>query len=94
MLTAAHGLPEHDITHTWVDILTESVAIFSEISHPGKYLVESFPWLQSMPRWLPGTGWQKDVLKWQKPVSTVRDQPFNLAKEAMVSSYPRPRVYI
>ncbi|KAI0334222.1 cytochrome P450 [Cubamyces sp. BRFM 1775] len=89
-LTAAQGLPEQDITHTWVDILTESAAIFSEISRPGKYLVESFPWLKSIPLWFPGTGWQRDVLKWQKPVFAVRDQPFSLAKEAMTRGDARP----
>ena len=66
-------------------VLTAAEVGFSEVFRPGSFLVEFLPWLQHVPAWFPGTGWQKKLQIWRGQADAMLDDPYNVAKDAMVS---------
>lgn len=53
---------------------------------PGKYLVEQLPFLQVVPKWVPGFSWQTDFERWRAAVEDVKNKPFAYTRKAMVRS--------
>ncbi|PIL29129.1 cytochrome P450 [Ganoderma sinense ZZ0214-1] len=51
---------------------------------PGKYrIVEMFPFLRGLPKWVPGFAFQADLDRWRAAVNDVKDIPFAHTREAM-----------
>ncbi|KAI0712496.1 CyP450 monooxygenase [Earliella scabrosa] len=50
---------------------------------PGKYLVELLPFLQYIPSWVPGAGFQRQFAKWRDDTYRLRDTLFEKTKEQM-----------
>ena len=48
---------------------------------PGEYLVGLLPFLQYVPAWVPGAGFQKDFAQWSNDLHQFRDTLFQRAKE-------------
>ncbi|KAI0354238.1 CyP450 monooxygenase [Trametes cingulata] len=82
ILTAVHGLPIEDITYHYVKILNESEKGVAEAFTPGAFLVEFIPWLRHVPSWVPGTGWQKKVLRWRAQANAICEDPYRAAQDA------------
>lgn len=40
-----------------------------------------------VPTWIPGAGWKRRVLRWRIDYEEMRDVPFELAKQQMVSYF-------
>lgn len=57
----------------------------SDISVPGKYLVNDLPWLKYVPAWLPGTSFHAVAQEGKKHVETAISVPFQEIKAAVVS---------
>ena len=66
-----------------IDAAMEGVA---EGLTPGAFLVEYFPFLQHLPEWLPGAGFQKKLRRWRTASHEMVNMPFAQAKAAMVGS--------
>ena len=49
------------------------------------FFIEFLPWLRHVPAWFPGTVWQKKVQIRRGQADGMLDDPYNLAKDAMVS---------
>lgn len=49
---------------------------FMEYSPPGKLLVGTFPSLQYLPSWFPGTGWKKVIEDLRSTSGRVRSRPY------------------
>ncbi|KAH6906083.1 cytochrome P450 [Coprinopsis sp. MPI-PUGE-AT-0042] len=56
---------------------------FVKYSAPGKLLVSTFPSLQYLPSWFPGTGWKQAVDVLQASCARVRSKPYNDLKQRM-----------
>ncbi|KAH9852971.1 CyP450 monooxygenase [Lenzites betulinus] len=82
ILTTVHGIPSEEATSHYVDMLTASEEGVAEAFTPGAFLVEFMPWLQHVPSWMPGTGWQKRVIEWRGQSSVIRDELFDAAWDA------------
>jgi hypothetical protein len=59
---------------------------FMEYSPPGKLLVATFPSLEYLPSWLPGTGWKRIVESLRTSSGRVRSRPYTELKKRMVGS--------
>lgn len=53
-------------------------------SAPGAFLVDVFPLLRYIPRWMPGASFQKTAREWKNYLEDTANIPFNLVKERMV----------
>ncbi len=59
---------------------------------PGKYLVEFLPFLQHVPGWVPGTGFQRELGAWRDATVGTKEGLFKKAMEGIVSEwYPNMR---
>ncbi|KAH9852970.1 cytochrome P450 [Lenzites betulinus] len=92
ILTAVHGLPGEEATTRFVDILKAAEDGIAEAFTQGQHLVEYLPWLQYVPGWVPGTGWQRKVVRWTKQVAALRDAPFDAAWDARRRGVMKPSV--
>jgi hypothetical protein len=61
---------------------------FMEYSPPGKLLVATFPSLEYLPSWLPGTGWKRVVESLRTSSGRVRSRPYTELKKRMVGPDP------
>ncbi|KAI1782833.1 cytochrome P450 [Ganoderma leucocontextum] len=50
---------------------------------PGKYIVDLFPFLKHVPKWVPGFSWQADFERWRGAAHDVKNVPFASTKEGM-----------
>ena len=52
---------------------------------PGKYLVDTLPWLKYVPAWVPGASFQAVAQEGKKVIAASFSIPFEAVKAAMVS---------
>ena len=77
---------DHDEYAATFDVSAEGIA---QGLVPGKYrIMELFPFLKGLPKWVPGFGFQADFDRWRAAVNDVKDVPFAHTKEAMVGCSP------
>ena len=60
--------------------------VAEEITVPGRFLIEIFPWLQYVPEWFPGAGFKIWASTARRDIHYAVDHLFDAAKAAMVSS--------
>lgn len=58
---------------------------FSRGLMPGKFLIGLFPFLQYVPSWVPGAGFQNTFARWRAAAAALRHGPFAHVKQALVS---------
>lgn len=44
--------------------------------------------VEHVPKWVPGAGWKDKARVWREAFAAMRDIPYNLVKEQMVSIDP------
>jgi len=63
-------------------VLAEKVmAIFSQTSQPGAWLVDIIPWLRHVPDWVPGTGFKQTAAHGSKLHMDIAKVPLDWAKD-------------
>ncbi|KAI9058748.1 cytochrome P450 [Trametes sanguinea] len=85
-----YGIPMQDVKPHFLDMLYGLEDGFFEVLKPGAFLVEYFPWLQYMPRWLPGTGWQAKASRWRDQAFLLMDGPWKEAQDAIARGEAGP----
>jgi hypothetical protein len=86
-LNLAYGIdikPEND---PYINISERAIGLLNQASAPGKYFVDSIPWLKYVPDWFPGAQFKRDAKEWRKAALEFRDAPFEATKRDLV----RPR---
>ena len=66
--------------------------VFNVTFQPGRYLVQTFPWMRYIPAWLPGAGFQREFAAARPRVRSMRDVPWEAAvakKVCMCACGPR-----
>ncbi|EAU81806.2 oxidoreductase A;oxidoreductase/cytochrome P450 monooxygenase [Coprinopsis cinerea okayama7 len=58
---------------------------FSEVTLPGRLLVNQFPWLRYVPTWFPGAAWKKRLSAMAAACQVIINEPFREAQERMRS---------
>jgi hypothetical protein len=53
---------------------------------PGKYAVDTLPFLKYLPEWFPGGEFHKEAREGQELLARFFREPFEASKEAMVSA--------
>ncbi|KAF9525386.1 cytochrome P450 [Crepidotus variabilis] len=56
----------------------------------GIWLVDIFPFLRRLPKWMPGAGFKRKAEKWKQRIDEFADKPFELLKENMSSGSYKP----
>ncbi|KAJ6567325.1 cytochrome P450 [Mycena vulgaris] len=81
IMNIAYGYPvTHNDDH-FVALAEEGIKIASMASGPGKWLVDSFPFLRFLPEWFPGAGFKTKAKEWGKALYEQSLEPHTWAKE-------------
>ena len=76
--------------------MEEAVHLMADVFMPGKWLVESIPWLRFIPSWAPGAGFKRKAANVKKKMGEIDETGFNWAKGQVVrmSSSWRSRLHL
>lgn len=83
-MNTIYGMDVADDNNEYVAVAEKGASIFSEITVPGRFLVELFPWLAHLPSWFPGAGFKNIARAWKEDLLAVRNVAFDAAVENMV----------
>ena len=84
-MDTVYGINVVDDKNRYVAIARRGAEIFGEITTPGRFLVELFPWLASVPSWFPGAQFQRDARVLTQELLAVKNVAFDAVVEKMVN---------
>ncbi|KAI0371242.1 CyP450 monooxygenase [Pilatotrama ljubarskyi] len=90
IMRIAYGIDIKEENDEYVKMAEEGLAAFSRLLVPGKYLVELFPILRILPKWLPGVQFKQDAAEAKVAVHRVRDVPWERTLAAMRDGSANP----
>ncbi|KAK6988169.1 cytochrome P450 [Favolaschia claudopus] len=82
-------LPSQD---PYIATAHEAVRSLSTASLPGRFLVDTFPILKYIPRWMPGAEFKRQAEKWTKVARDMIELPFAETKRQMECGTAPPSV--
>ena len=74
--------------------MEEAVHLTADLFVPGKWMVESIPWLRFIPSWAPGAGFQRKAANIKEKMKEIDEIGFNWAKEQIVRMSWRLRLHL
>lgn len=76
-------------------MMEETLLIVNDMVVPGRFLVDTVPWLKYVPNWVPGASFQVVARETKAKLKTMASTPFQQVKRAMVrySKFPN-HIYI
>ena len=87
LLKVVYGIDIDDDDHEIVRGIRAAVEAFSEAMVPGKFMVEFIPWLEYVPAWVPGAGFQKKFAEWRALTAAMKNAPFEQRNTYLVRVY-------
>ncbi|KAK7014953.1 O-methylsterigmatocystin oxidoreductase [Favolaschia claudopus] len=81
IMKIAYGYPVNRNDDHFVLLAEEGIKIASMASAPGKWLVDSFPWLRFLPNWFPGADFKVKAQKWSSALYQQSLEPHEWVKE-------------
>ncbi|EAU32059.1 conserved hypothetical protein [Aspergillus terreus NIH2624] len=66
-----------------IDLANESMDKFSVAGTPGRWMVDTIPFLKYLPTWLPGTDFIRTGNAWRKTLLTTIEKPYQLVLQQM-----------
>ncbi|KIO27629.1 hypothetical protein M407DRAFT_23194 [Tulasnella calospora MUT 4182] len=87
IIQLTYGKLEDERGRDYIQVATRLLDIMI-VSLQG-YVVDIFPALKYLPKWLPGMKFKRDAARWRKEICGLEDAIFGLAKENMFSDDPR-----
>ncbi|KAL7277362.1 hypothetical protein ACG7TL_009222 [Trametes sanguinea] len=84
-----YGITISETADRYISIAEKAMAVFSQITVPGRYIAELYPSLKAYPAWLPGMKFKRDAARWRVDVDALRDVPFKASTEALARGEAR-----
>ncbi|RYN17079.1 O-methylsterigmatocystin oxidoreductase [Alternaria tenuissima] len=66
-----------------VDLAGKTMHEFADATSPGKWAVDTMPFLRYAPEWLPGTGFKRTARQMAARLSQTTEQPYQFVKQQM-----------
>ncbi|KAI0638607.1 CyP450 monooxygenase [Trametes polyzona] len=88
----AYGLQIGGDDDKYVKIAKKAMDVFDNFMVPGRFMVESLPFLRHIPSWFPGAGFKRQAALWRKDVFALRHVPFEAAEENLARGDARPSI--
>ena len=85
VLSSVYGLDIASPENEYLLLADNVMRFMQKILTPGVYLVETFPWIQYIPAWVPGMGFKRNAVVWGRTLENFRDKPFQIAFDSVVS---------
>ena len=87
IIRVVYGLNVYGPDEKYIQIAEKSMECFSAVFNPGRYLVQTLPWLRFVPAWFPGAGFKRQAARWKESVDAMYMRPYSKVKVAYVR-YP------
>ncbi|KIJ41713.1 hypothetical protein M422DRAFT_229524 [Sphaerobolus stellatus SS14] len=88
IMDVVYGYTVTSTNDPYIKIIERAQAAFSESVKPGRFLVETFPFLQYIPSWVPGAGFKRLAKQWRIATISMIEIPFEWAKSEMSRGKP------
>ncbi|OSD07367.1 cytochrome P450 [Trametes coccinea BRFM310] len=85
MIKILYGIDAKDEDDEHVQLIDEALARSIEIM-TGGHLIDFLPWLQYLPRWVPGTGFRRELDKCKAAIDDTKEVPFAKMKATLESA--------
>ncbi|KAJ7300689.1 cytochrome P450 [Mycena albidolilacea] len=89
IMSVAYGIDVLPSDDPYITLAHKAVYTFSIATVPGLYLVDTFPILKHIPRWVPGAGFKRQAEEWLKLSSGMREIPFAETKRQVEAGTSR-----
>ncbi|RPD69162.1 cytochrome P450 [Lentinus tigrinus ALCF2SS1-7] len=83
IMRISYGIAVDEEPTDYIQIAEDTLAIFSSVFVPGKFLVETIPILRFVPAWMPGAQFKRNGREWTKIVYRLVELPWKRAMDAM-----------
>ncbi|KAF6761857.1 cytochrome P450 [Ephemerocybe angulata] len=90
VISMAYGMPIRAKNDPNIKIAQDSLDQVLEAFIPGRYLVDTIPWMKYLPKWLPGTGFFEDARRGRETMNRLLDMPFSDAERHIANGTARP----
>jgi hypothetical protein len=91
IIKLTYGLDVKEENDPYIDCFEQAILSLSQAGTPGAFLVDTFPFLKHVPKWVPGAGFQRKAEEWKKISQYMLELPFRDSKKNIVrgSCFPR-----
>ncbi|KAI0642617.1 cytochrome P450 [Trametes meyenii] len=92
IMRLVYGIEVADHNDKYIGIAERGADIYIKITVPGRYLVETFPFLRHIPSWFPGATFKREAKAWKPEVYALRDAAFDHVKREMAQGTASPSI--
>ncbi|KAG8794132.1 hypothetical protein FRC12_000402 [Ceratobasidium sp. 428] len=92
LLSCLYG---YDASHPFdelVYLVETAVDKVCEAASTSNFYVNTIPWLNYVPSWLPGAGWKRQANAWRAEKDKLQNDPFEWTKSRMAAGTATPSV--
>ncbi|KAI0770762.1 putative CyP450 monooxygenase [Irpex lacteus] len=90
ILDIVYGVQVKSMEDEYLQLVTESMEVFTSSQIAGKYWVNFVPILKHVPAWVPGAEAVKFGAKWRSVVQSMVNKPFDEIKQQLDTTTPVP----
>ncbi|EPT00008.1 hypothetical protein FOMPIDRAFT_1123534 [Fomitopsis schrenkii] len=90
ILESVYGHRVTSLDDVYIMLMDSAMEGTAATGSAGGAMVDFFPLLKHIPTWMPGTDWKRQALHAKKLVWQARHQPYEMAREAVLSGNARP----
>lgn len=84
MTKLVYGIDGDDSIKREITLVANAQAAIAQGLVPGRFLVQSFPFLRHVPAWLPGAEFRRLSNKWMAAAWSAKYEPFAEMKKSLV----------
>ncbi|CAE6421570.1 unnamed protein product [Rhizoctonia solani] len=90
IMRVTYGYLVTDADDPYVTSSDAAIESLGRVAMMGNYLVDSYPFLRYLPKWLPGMGFKTQAQEWSKLPNRMANVPFEWAKKQMAAGTATP----
>ncbi|KAM5539711.1 hypothetical protein V8D89_006524 [Ganoderma adspersum] len=90
IMRVVYGIEVDEEPVDYLKIAEDTMTIFSEAFQPGKFLIETLPFLRHLPSWIPGATVKRKGVAWRPVVWKLVEEPWKFVMAAMKEGTARP----
>jgi hypothetical protein len=83
-MRTTYGYQVLETSDPHIVIADDALASLEFTGVAGNYLVDSYPFLQHLPTWLPGMKFKMQAEEWRKYPTRMAQEPFDWTRQQMV----------
>ncbi|TFK33961.1 cytochrome P450 [Crucibulum laeve] len=80
VISIAYGIDVEGRDDPYIKMAEAGVRPLSNVV-PGRYLVDTMPWLKYVPAWMPGAGFKRDAIEWKRLITEMIEAPYAAMKK-------------